>query len=194
MFIQISLLLVRLGFYLLVLFQTCIFLIPQCKPALQKLDTFVHLLNPTVHTILELLQYYTTNKIFVFLSLDCSVPLRVCNQNILNQSSFSLLHFFLAKIQLPFQKSSWLQHPCLPVMWKLVLSCDGDGNIGPLRALDLCSLHFKIDPCLYFTLNSLAFSKMFGGITSDSMKRPIFSLIPNLVVLNKKWNYVPPRL
>ena len=83
MFIQISLLLVRLGFYLLVLFQTCIFLIPQCKPALQKLDTFVHLLNPTVHTILELLQYYTTNKIFVFLSLDCSVPLRVCNQNIL---------------------------------------------------------------------------------------------------------------
>ena len=87
MFIQISPLLVRLGFYLLVLFQICIFLILQCKPALQKLSTFTHLLNPTVQIILELPQYYTTNKwsskSLFFLSLDCPVPLRVCNQNIL---------------------------------------------------------------------------------------------------------------
>ena len=102
MFIQISPLLVRLGFYLLVLFQICIFLILQCKPALQKLSTFTHLLNPTVQTILELPQYYTTNKwsskSLFFLSLDCPVPLRVCNQNILIK--ITCINFFLLSVWL----------------------------------------------------------------------------------------------
>lgn len=55
---------------------------------------------------------------------------------------------------------------------KFILFYDGDGNVFPPRALDLCCLHFKIDPEVEFNLLStlLLGLKCFKAVLLKSMK------------------------